>query len=794
MLCAALTMAQSNYYEVSTAQELKTAVLENCTDGVSTSNIKLMADIYLSDLGNDCQHTLCTTFKGTIDGGYPGIDPLTGLETILTRVIYAGHEDELDGGQHKKVSYLFTNTLWATIQNVTFKNFRVDSENQSHQAVITQEAYNTNFSNIKFDHCSIFSNEDYSGIAVGLASVCIFEAVRTEYCDVTVDGYGAGGLAGHSDASQYNGCVIDASSNVFADGTAGVNEAYCGGLVGYSTGDWFENCLNAGLVGANDDGVGGIVGESHLSNFFKCLNYGKVIQTDEEGFADLCNDRNKKLEDVKSESDDIFQLGGIFTGTMLGGGITFGAAGLAMAADIAMGAVGLIFGGGFFVLVPVMIIVGSAIGTAMVGHDENGGICGKAVGGKFDRCQNMGELRCKDDYLGGIVGIGQGVEIINCYHGGKLDIDEVKTSGSIIGCAEKLGETGCKVSNCLSVENVPIVGKPTSLQNGSDNNYRLTTGTPDITGTLEKTVNSEMLASGKIAYYLNRQVTDGTQVWSQIIGHDALPVLDGNPMAGNSTVYKVAGEDRYSNYPIDANGTVANVTLYDADVYTNPYTFTATELSYSRDLSALTGTDWGSLYLPFDLPYDAAPGFSFYTLTGADAESLTFSPVESGVIEAGTPMLFKRTAGATSLDFTLNDVLVHASADQHPLTQSDVEMCGTYTTLLMTDLQSKADCYYYLGKDEKIHRALKSLTVTPYRCYFMSTDVYGPDASQPAQSRAIVISDEAAGLDAVMDTDGQIYDVDVIYDANGSRHNEMQQGLNIVRLKDGSTRKIMLNK
>ncbi len=784
MLCAALTMAQSNYYEVSTAQELKTAVLENCTDGVSTSNIRLMADIYLSDLGDDCQHTLCTTFRGTIDGGYQGIDPLTGLETILTRVIYAGHENELDGGQHKKVSYLFTNTLWATIQNVTFKNFRVDSKDESNQAVITQEATSTTFFNVKFDHCSVWSNEDFSGIAVGLATNCTFEGVRTEYCDVTVDGYGAGGIAGASVSSHYMTCFIDTSSSTFADGTAGTNEAYCGGLVGLSTGDLFEGCVNVGLVGANDDGVGGIVGESHQSNFVKCYNFGSVVQVDESGFRELCAQHDKELKEIMSKSDIWLGVAGFITGGIAGAGVVMGLAFLFE---------GFMFGimtGGVLIIMPIIAYFGVKAALEFTAHDEAGGICGKAVGGLFDRCQNRGEIKCKDHYLGGIVGLGQGVEIINCYHGGKLDIDEKSTSGSIIGCAEN----GSKISNCLSSEDVTIVGKATSLASGSDNNYRLTTGTPDITGTLEKTVNSEMLASGKITYYLNRQVTNGTQVWSQIIGHDAFPVLDGNPMASNSTVYKVAGEDRYSNYPIGANGTVANVTLYDTDVFTNPYTFTATELSYSRDLSALTGTDWGSLYLPFDLPYDAAPGFSFYTLTGADAESLTFSPVESGVIEAGTPMLFKRTAGATSLDFTLNNVLVHASADQHPLTQSDVRMCGTYTTLLMTDLQSKADCYYYLGKDEKIHRALKSLTVTPYRCYFMSTDVYGPDASQPAQSRAIVISDEAAGLDAVMDTDGQIYDVDVIYDANGSRHNEMQQGLNIVRLKDGSTRKIMLNK
>lgn len=88
-----------------------------------------------------------------------------------------------------------------------------------------------------------------------------------------------------------------------------------------------------------------------------------------------------------------------------------------------------------------------------------------------------------------------------------------------------------------------------------ENSYYLDSTIEDSTSTA-KTV--KQFASGEVAYLLNQEVTDGTQVWYQNLDNGKVPNL--NPKIvnnGENTVYVIRDEERYSNYsPYSSNESV----------------------------------------------------------------------------------------------------------------------------------------------------------------------------------------------------------------------------------------------
>lgn len=326
-------------------------------------------------------------------------------------------------------------------------------------------------------------------------------------------------------------------------------------------------------------------------------------------------------------------------------------------------------------------------------------------------------------------------------------------------------------------------------------NYLCDGSTPDgtMTYSLDKNV------QGKVAEHVF-----SAKVLSEEPDADGLYhyVCAGNPahLSEESIIQNVA--EGGINIVLEGNSTdgytAGEVTLTDDVPFESPVVFKAETVEYSRDLSALTSTDWGSLYLPFAIHFDeAGPSINFYTLKNADAASITFEQVEAtsfagtGTIPACMPILFKRASdGVTSLSFELEDVIVSTLNGQTP-TGGDITMKGTCQGLIFTGLDNdQTKHYYYLGADQKFHRALKKLTVNPFRVWFESENIYGDQN----QARALMIDDGETHIAAVMDADGSVYDIECIFNAQGNRIDQIQQGVNILHLKDGSIRKIMSNK
>ncbi|MBR0046330.1 MAG: hypothetical protein IJP75_05530 [Bacteroidaceae bacterium] len=190
---------------------------------------------------------------------------------------------------------------------------------------------------------------------------------------------------------------------------------------------------------------------------------------------------------------------------------------------------------------------------------------------------------------------------------------------------------------------------------------------------------------------------------------------------------------------------------------------------------------WGTFIAPFDVEIPA--GINAYKVTGVDDNGYMVKTAVETTIPANTPVVLENT---TSTDFneTFNGKST-ATADSYTVgaltgvyTASEIpvsiEAVKTYVLQTQNDVQA-----FYIVNDPTA-----AFTATPNRCYLTVK------ASTEAAPRAIFIEDgDATGIKGV---DGQIAKGKVkgIYSANGTELNQLQKGLNIVKMADGKVQKV----
>lgn len=173
---SSIPVSDDGYYLVETLQQFQDAVKNDLSeDGtMSYSKIRLTADLFLSDLS---ERTFNNTFCGNLDGD--------------GHTIWAARpEVQHDGGGHYKRTYLFTYSKGATYRNLTFKDIRVQSEDNYYQAIITSQAVSQSvFENITLDHVSVFGDENYVGSVAGAVTNCVLKNIVVKNSDFTTDDY-----------------------------------------------------------------------------------------------------------------------------------------------------------------------------------------------------------------------------------------------------------------------------------------------------------------------------------------------------------------------------------------------------------------------------------------------------------------------------------------------------------------------------------------------------------------------------------------------------------------------------
>ena len=218
------------------------------------------------------------------------------------------------------------------------------------------------------------------------------------------------------------------------------------------------------------------------------------------------------------------------------------------------------------------------------------------------------------------------------------------------------------------------------------------------------------------------------------------------------------------------------VSLSDDSYISDQASGTVNEISYTRQMS----NNWGTLVLPYSLTLTGDESYRLYTIDKIDGNELVLSRIE-GIVAAGTPCVVKRNDSEADLTFGANDAELKMAIDGKPV--GGMTFRGTYWTKeVNSGYVISKDCFWNV---EELNGStlVKGVKVSPFRAWLSSTS-----ANAPAQL-SMRIDGSTTGInaiDALNDAEAEYYDL------SGKRLDEPQRGVNIVRMKSGKTKKIII--
>lgn len=234
---------------------------------------------------------------------------------------------------------------------------------------------------------------------------------------------------------------------------------------------------------------------------------------------------------------------------------------------------------------------------------------------------------------------------------------------------------------------------------------------------------------------------------------------------------------------------ISELVITDATAWAAPTTtYTIHKAKYVRN-SRMGTTKFGTLCLPIAFnPDDSKTKISeemtFYKVNCIDGSTLWLDAI-SGTIAAGTPVIFQRTGSSLGTSFTIE--CEEAEINKNVVAGTANGLVGTFatnTTVEGTDLETA----YYLNGDH-FHQADNQISVPAFRAYI----VYS--APSPSQHKILNINTgDDASPTAIDFVSGQGDEVEAVYDLQGRQQSELKVGMNVVKMKDGRTIKVYINK
>ena len=221
------------------------------------------------------------------------------------------------------------------------------------------------------------------------------------------------------------------------------------------------------------------------------------------------------------------------------------------------------------------------------------------------------------------------------------------------------------------------------------------------------------------------------------------------------------------------------VSLSD-DSYISPKaTGTGYAISYTRTIS----NDWGTLVLPYSLTLTGSEPYRLYAISTVSEDELVLKQLD-GEVASGTPCVVKRKGSEAELTFSANNAELNMAINDQPV--DGMNFSGTYWTKDVDNGYIIAkDCFWNVEKLKGVD-SVTAVKVGPFRAWLDGTSPNG------ASQLSICVSDTATGIGAA-GTIGALNDTATeYYDLSGKRLDEPQRGVNIVRMKSGKTKKIII--
>ena len=241
---------------------------------------------------------------------------------------------------------------------------------------------------------------------------------------------------------------------------------------------------------------------------------------------------------------------------------------------------------------------------------------------------------------------------------------------------------------------------------------------------------------------------------------------------------------KFQSLPKVLNGSLDNykpiVSLSDDSYISDQATGTVDAISYTRQIS----NDWGTLVLPYSLTLTGDEPYRLYAIDNMNGEELVLKQLD-GEVAAGTPCVVKRNGSESELTFGANNAELNMTIDGK--TVGNMTFSGTYWSKEVTDGYVIAkDCFWNVAELMKNKpETVKGAKVGPFRAWLDG------NAAGPARL-AMRIDGSTTGintpdtLDALNDAEAEYYDL------SGKRLDEPQKGVNIVRMKSGKTKKVII--
>ena len=282
---------------------------------------------------------------------------------------------------------------------------------------------------------------------------------------------------------------------------------------------------------------------------------------------------------------------------------------------------------------------------------------------------------------------------------------------------------------------------------------------------------------GKLAFYSCTALNGDSENPSQITLPESLEKIHDSVFLSCNRIKTI----KYQSLPEGISksiGAQKTVSLSDDSYISDKASGTVNEISYTRKMSS----DWGTLVLPYPLTLTGNEPYRLYSIDNMTGEELVLKQLE-GVVAAGTPCVVKRNGSEAELTFGNNKAKLNMAINDQLM--DGMNFSGTYWTKDVTNGYIIAkDCFWNVEKLKGVG-SVTAVKVGPFRAWLNGN---GTSANAPAQL-SMRIDGSTTGIDAIdalNDAEAEYYDL------SGKRLDEPQRGVNIVRMKSGKTKKIII--
>ena len=221
------------------------------------------------------------------------------------------------------------------------------------------------------------------------------------------------------------------------------------------------------------------------------------------------------------------------------------------------------------------------------------------------------------------------------------------------------------------------------------------------------------------------------------------------------------------------------VSLSDDSYISDKASGTVNEISYTRVMTS----NWGTLVLPYPLTLTGNKPYHLYSIDNMTGEELVLKQLE-GTVAAGTPCVVKRNGSEAELTFGANKAKLNMAINDQPM--DGMKFSGTYWTKDVTNGYIIAkDCFWNVEKLKGVG-SVTAVKVGPFRAWLSGTSANAPAQLSMRIDGSTTGINASEALDALNDAEAEYYDL------SGKRLDEPQKGVNIVRMKSGKTKKIII--